>query len=408
MKELRELERRIRLLECLHLALVTLCISLIMTIFVGEKNEPVRLLMAIGAIIPAQIIRFICDRVEKLFPKVILSLAVTGAAMAATFWNNYSGCYLACCIPILISGLLLPRHRNRQILMIPTLIALIPNFLIYVLGKVLQKPMLCSVSAVLAALITLNYFLYMNQTRLLDNIGTAVIALKATVSVSGLIRQNRKVVAGFLLAAILLIASVPILIGILGTEKTVEPREETVSVALPSPTPTPEPEGMKDYRKSEQAEPINAEFLLSLPYALAFFIMLGFAAGFVAFIFVIISYIIGQKDGPLDVEDGMTIERLKLEDASNGKERLSGYEKKIRRGYEKLIKHRAHEKAKLAVMTPTELEKAADVSGDGADTIHDVYMRTRYSGEPATKEGYAAFKEAVRALPDVSKDEPKA
>lgn len=59
-------------------------------------------------------------------------------------------------------------------------------------------------------------------------------------------------------------------------------------------------------------------------------------------------------------------------------------------------------------MTPTELEKAADVSGDGADTIHDVYMRTRYSGEPATKEGYAAFKEAVRALPDVSKDEPKA
>lgn len=408
MKELRRLERSIRLLECIHLALVTLCISLVMTIFVGDNNERVRLIMAIGAVIPAQIIRFICDRVKKPLPKALLSLAVTAAAVAATVWNNYWGCYLTCCIPILISGLLLPRHKDRLIFTIPNLLALILTLLIYTLGKVLEQPLLCSASIVLAALITLNYFLYLNQTRLRDNIGTAVIALKATVSVSGLIRQNRKVVAGFALAAILVIASVPILVRVLEKEKTTEPREETVSVALPSPTPTPEPEEMKDYRKSEEAEPINAEFMLSFPYALAFFIMLGFAGGFVAFIVMIIGSIVKQKDGPLDVEDGMTIERLKREDASNGRERLSGYEKKIRRGYEKLIKHRAPEKAKLAAMTPTELEQTADVSGDGADTIHDVYTRTRYSGEPATKESYAAFKEAVRALHDVPKDEPKA
>ena len=408
MKELRGLERRIRILECIHLALVTLCISLVMTIFVGDKNETVRLIMAIGAIIPAQIIRFICDHVKKTLPKTLLSLAVTAAATVATVWNNYWGCYLTCCVPILISGLLLPRHRNRLIFTIPNLIVLILTLLIYTLGKVLKTPLLCSVSVILAALITLNYFLYLNQTRLLDSIGTAAIALKATVSVSGLIRQNRKVVAGFLLAAILVIASVPILIRVLETEKVTEPREETVSVALPSPTPTPKPEGMKDYRKSEGADPINAEFLLSLPYALAFLIMLGFAAGFVAFIIMIIGSIVKQKDGPLDVEDGMTIERLKREDASKGKEHLSGYEKKIRRGYERLIKNRAPRKAKLAAMTPTELEQTADVYGDGADTIHDVYTRTRYSGEPATKESYAAFKEAVRSLPGVSKDEPKA
>lgn len=404
MKELKGLERRIRLCECFHLALITPCISLVMGLFIKEENELIWLLGVLGPIIPVQLIRFLCDRVKKPVRKALLSLAVAAAATLLTIPNDYWMCYLACCIPILISGLILPRQKNRLIFTTPTLVALIPIVLIYALGKVYPKQLLCVVSVVMAALVTMNYFLYTNQTRLLEDIGTAVIAINADVSVAGMIRQNRKFFLGFLLAAAAILVAVPLLM----QPREHEPHEQVVEssgYAEPTPTPEPEPPEEKNYRESPEGKPLNIEKIMDLgPYFIAFLIPAGGIAGFIALIWMLITSITKRKDGPLEVEDGMTVERLKPERVTREKEKLSGYEKKIRRGYERLIKSRAPAKTNLAPMTPTELENAAKVSGDGAETIHEIYRKTRYSGEPADKESYAAFKDAVRTVSAAEQD----
>lgn len=400
MKELRGLERRIRLCECIHLALITPCISLVIALFVKEKNELVWLLMALGAIIPVQLIRFLCDRVKKPATKALLSLAVTAAASLLTIWHYWWMCYLACCIPILISGLILPRQKNRLILTTPTLIALIPSILIYALGKVYPKQLLCVVSVVQAALITLNYFLYVNQTRLLDDIGTAAIGLKVNVSVTGIIRQNRKFFLGFLLAAALILVAVPLLMQSREHETQELHWEESTGSAEPTATPEPVQPEEKEYMESPEGKPIDVEsWTDAFPFMISFLIIAGSIVGAVALIWMLLNSITKRKEEPIKVEDGMTIERLKPETAQQEKEHLVGYEKKIRRGYEKLIKARAPVKTRLAAKTPTELEQTAAIRGDGAGTIHTIYCLTRYGSEPATKERYAAFRDAVRALP---------
>ena len=65
MKEIKGLERRIHLCECFHLALITPCVSLVMAMFIKEESQLVWVLMAFGTIIPVQLIRYICDRVQK-------------------------------------------------------------------------------------------------------------------------------------------------------------------------------------------------------------------------------------------------------------------------------------------------------------------------------------------------------
>lgn len=405
MKELRGLERRIRLCECIHLALITPCISLVIALFVKEKNELVWLLMALGAIIPVQLIRFLCDRVKKPATKALLSLAVTGAASLLTIWHYWWMCYLACCIPILISGLILPRQKNRLILTTPTLIALIPSILIYALGKVYPKQLLCVVSVVQAALITLNYFLYVNQTRLLDDIGTAAIGLEVNVSATGIIRQNRKFFLGFLLAAAMILVAVPLLMQPREHE-TQELNWETTGAAAPTEAPEPEKPEEKEYMESPEGKPIDVASCADVfPFMISILIIAGSLIGIIALIWMLLNSITKRKDGPIQVEDGMTIERLKPEPEQQEKEHLVGYEKKIRRGYEKLIKARAPVKTRLAAKTPTELEQTAAIRGDGAGTIHTIYCLTRYGSEPATKERYAAFRDAVRALP--AQQDPK-
>lgn len=398
MKELKGLERSIRLCEYVHLALITPCISLPMALFIKEERQFIWLLMALGTIIPVQLIRLVCDRVQKKWLKTLLSLAITAAATALTVWHYYWMCYLACCIPMLVSGLLLPRHKDRLIFTIPTLIALIPMVLIYALGKIYPAPLLCTVSVVLSALVTLDYFLYVNQTRLMLDIGTAA-GMNTEISVTGMIRNNRRIIAFFLLAGMLILIAVPLLFRTSEPERK-EPLEESGSYELTEETQEPEPIEDKNYRESPASRKLLVDEILdAVPFGIAILCVLACLVGLGALIWMLITSITKQKSSSLEVEDGMTIERLKRESVPKEKEQLIGYEKKIRRHYERLIKSRTTEKASLAVMTPTELEQTAEICGDGAETIHDIYSRTRYSAEPASREGYVAFKNAVRKLP---------
>ena len=78
-----------------------------------------------------------------------------------------------------------------------------------------------------------------------------------------------------------------------------------------------------------------------------------------------------------------TLERLEPGDlGKQAEEPAVGYEKKLRRRYQKLIRGRSSGKAKLSSMTPEELERAAKLEGPGADTVHKLYEQTRYGPGP--------------------------
>ena len=76
----------------------------------------------------------------------------------------------------------------------------------------------------------------------------------------------------------------------------------------------------------------------------------------------------------------------------------AGWDRKLRRRYEKLIRSRARRDVRLRAMTPAELEAEARLAGPGAETVHVLYEQTRYSQSPADRERYAAFKAAVKTL----------
>ena len=402
MKELKRLERRIRLCGCFHLAILTLIITLPTAMFIREGSGYLWLLWAFGTVIPAQGIRFVCDRFPKKPIRFLLALGILGLSVLLTLKDDYWICSLFGSLPILISGLFLPRQKGRLIFTTPNLFTLIPIFLLYALGKMAAVPIVCSIVIVLAALLVLNYFLYLSQTRLLTDIS---MSTDTEISVSGVIRQNRKTFAAFLIAGVLILIAVPFLLKAVQQEhvsSTVEPFE-----ALPAvPTEPPEYELEKHYAQSPAEETMDMRKLgEALQYVYPGMLVACGLAGLGYLIFMLIIAINRRRNEEPELDDSMTVERLQTASDAQEKERLIGYEKKIRRAYERTIKARAPEKAHLAALTPTELEQKAEITGDGAETIHRIYSETRYSPAPATKERYAAFKEAVRALPAKQKTE---
>lgn len=400
MKELKRLKRRIRICECVHLALMTLCVALPLALLFKEDNQWYRLFWALGTVIPVQLIRLVCEYVKKKWLQILGSLAIFAAAIVVARKDYHYVYYGLTCIPMLISGLFLPRPKGRQFFTIPNLLSLIGVFIPYAIGQVTQVPLLSRLSVAVSALTTVNFFLYQSQTRLLSDIGLSV---HTEVSVSSLIRQNRKVVALFLLAGALILTAIPFLLKS-APPATQDSREYYESVASQAPESTPVPK--RDYTQSPEGKPLNLDFLPDVMGVFVIVIPLMALFGLGYLLYILISNINGRrKHNPPELEEDMTIERLNDDASEHGKERLSGYEKKIRRRYERLIKSRAPGKTRLAAMTPTELEETASVEGDGADTIHTIYAETRYGQTPATKERYAAFKNAVKVLPDPPKTE---
>lgn len=396
MKELKSLDRLIRLSGYFHLALITPCVSIPLSLFFRESGSFAWLYMALGTIIPVELIAFICGRVQKKPLRALLSLGVTAAAVVLTLRDEYWVLYLLTCLPILISGLLLPRQKGRLVFTTPNLFALIPIVLVYSLGKIVPVSAICGIAVILLIFTVMNRLFYLNQTRLLSNIS---MSLKEEISVSSMIRQNQRVVACFLLAGVLVLVSIPLIMQ--SGRMQDEPQVYEYSGAVQeTPAPPPDAPEANEYRESEEGKPLDPEpFFNTVLVCLVIIVYTTGALGIVLFIKMLIESINKRKNAVPEPEDSMTIERLKPETDAQEKERLVGYEKKIRRGYKKLIKSRAYEKAGLELMTPTELEQAAEVSGKSGQTIHGIYSRVRYGSEPATRESYAEFKEALRTLP---------
>lgn len=401
MKEMEKLRRRIHWSECVHLALLTLVLAFVIIMTFQSDDYRVQLLFGIGTVIPVQLIRFICERFEKKPMRLLLSLAVIGLSISLTWAKERWSCYLICCIPILISGVFLPRSRGRILLTVPSLYSVIPLFAAYAYGKAVESlgvPLVADLTLILTALLIVNFFVYTSQTRLLKDITKTS---DTEVSMTTLIRQNRKSLAAFLLIGVIVLAAVPFL---LRTETQETVPVEIVEMETKALTHDEEPKDKQySYREQNGGTPLNLEAYRNILLVILILIpSVGVIASIVMGIRILLSRVGEKKKSPIPkLTDGVTIERLEAEESKTGKERLSGYEKKIRRRYEKLIRGRVQGESRLAALTPTELERAADLNGPGAETVHEVYRLTRYSQQPARRETYTAFREAIRNLPPV-------
>lgn len=398
MKELKKLQRRVHWSECIHLALLTLCLAVPIALIYTEDDQLFRLRWALGTVIPVQLVRYICQRVEKKKLRPPLCAVVVALTMLLTRNDHHWVYYLVTLIPVLIFGLIVPWHRGKMILTlvsIPSVFAALPPYLI---GKALSIELISSLSVVLAALLTLNFFVHVNLTRLFQDIR---FSRKTEISLAGIVRNNRRVIIVYALIGALLIAAVPLL---LQKEQTPIPRQLVELEEEPETVPATEPPS-RDYRPSKNVEKHDSMFVFdSFATVLAVVGILGLGV----LIFLSVKYLLDHIDrrGKLpipELEDGLQVERLEKSGEYRQKEKLSGWEKKIRRRYEKLILARTPGSKRLNSLTPAELEAVAGISRQPENAeLHEIYEQARYSAEPPTREDYHRFKTLSKTLEHVA------
>ena len=400
MKEIKKLERRLHWSECFHLALMTLVLSFALTLTFQSDDRTTQILLALGTVIPVQLIRFLCERIERKSLRLLSSLAVMGLSILLTWSKERWSVYLLCCLPILISGVFLPRSKGRILLTIPSPWAVLALLVAYGYGRAVESlgvPMIANIVLVLTALATLNYFIHTSQSKLLTEI---CMTTETEISVSGMIRQNRKTLLVFLLIGVLILTAVPFLFRTESAEVPSTPwADETEQTGIPVDTIDPAAE--KEYGRTGEGVPLHLELYKDiLTWILIGIPSVGVLLSAVAGIRILLEMLAEKrKHSTPRNTDGLLIERLDEEETKKQKEKLTGWERKIRRRYEKLILHRTDEGDALKALTPTELERAAGLTGlTGTEELHDIYARTRYSPELPDRETYRRVKELARQL----------
>ncbi|MBQ1410740.1 MAG: hypothetical protein IIY94_05640 [Oscillospiraceae bacterium] len=399
MKELKKLDRHIRWSECFHLSLITLYFAFLINLITANGDEKIRILLALGTVIPAQLIRFLCAHIEKKRFRLLASLGVMGVTIFLTWKDENWACYLLACLPILISGIFLPRSKDRILITVPSPYALIFAFLSFALGKAVEGlgvPYVADLSLALTALMTINFFLYLNLTRLAWNIR---MSADAEVSVSSMVRQNRKVIVCYLVIGCLILTAIPFLLqkspqrepiemiveetGVIPVETAAEQKDERVFTSTP--------EGERELHLDWLNDLLSWTLVLGA-LSLAFF-------GGILGIRTLLEKTKTKKLMPPTVTDGLVVERLDEKETKQKKEKLSGWEKKIRRRYEKLILGRAPCGERLYALTPAELETVAKIADKPENAaLHALYEQTRYGTGIPTKEDYQRFKDYAKAL----------
>ena len=401
MKDIKRLERILLVLERVNLTLLTLCLSLPFALLFSEDRVSVRLLWGLGTLIPVHLICAICLRVKKKLRRYLLCALVLALALALPDNTMRRFFYGVCCAPILISGLWIQRPRGKLVLTVPKLYHPVAALLVFSMGKIARLPLLSGAGIALVALLTLVACFYYNQDKLLYTLRDVY---QTEISRRSIIAVNRRVTVGFLLLSVLILAAVPFLIR----------QQEQTPVPIAAATET-----MTESTTTEETEPTfesvtvtdRSETTYNYDAAgtvLRYVLIAILAAVLLLAVFAIVSAIrsvIGStpKHSERDEETDWQIERLESTAPDRHEENAAGYEKKLRRRYQKLIRSRTEQGTRLNSMTPAELGEAADLQGPAAETVRELYEQTRYGPEPVTKERYTQFKQAVHSLPPSGK-----
>lgn len=397
MKLEKSILRTVYVLECIHLAILSLCLSMPFACILPEGSLPASLLWGFGAAIPVQLIRAVGYRVERKPRRILLCLAVLALAILVPNMPLRRVYYGLCCAPILLAALVLNRPGGKLVLTVPKIYHFLAPMFTYGLGVAANIPQLTAIGMTLAVLMILVFFFHMSQTRLLT---TLRMDKKTGVSLQGILRMNRLITGLFAALFVVAVVLVPWLMSlvpkstgetiprwtdILASEEVKEPVEaEETGMTPPDAKPI-------DYTASEN---------VLLVILAAFFLL---AAGMALYrLLHNLANIDNSKSKHNSLtDDGFVIERLE-EDRLTGSippPEATAYDKRIRRRYSRLILRRTRPETELDPLAPKELEQAAHLPGDeSGKTVHELYETARYAPFPVTKEEYQSFKAAAEEV----------
>ncbi|MBO4419336.1 MAG: DUF4129 domain-containing protein [Oscillospiraceae bacterium] len=398
MNEIEKVNRRIHWNQCVHLALLNLMLAFPLTLTFQTDEQTIQILIALGTLIPVQAIRIICERIQKPGLRFLLSFAVIVLSVAVSWSNGRWSVYLLSCLPIFICGVFLPRSKGRILLTIPSFFGFLAAAVSYFFGRAVETlgvPMVGSIVLALTALMTVNFLIYTSQVRLLADIR---LSCDTEVSMNAMILQNRKTVGVFLLIGVLILSAIPLLMqlrkpGSNGLEGGILPPGTTESVLKPADV---------FFTPGEGGDSLNLELAKNIFLWFLILFFFGTASSFIILqIIQDISGITRKRKRPNEpiISDGLLIERVDESDSKRKKEKLTGWEKKIRRRYEKLILRRTREDTLLQFMTPSEQEYAAGLSGrEESVGLREIYERTRYGADSPSREDYRRFRELSKDI----------
>ena len=398
MKQIKRLVLLLTLLERLNLSVLALCVSLPFALLYPKDNVTHSLLWAFGVLIPVQLICLICLKVKKRRDQYLLCALVLALALLIPNDGLRRFYYGLSCAPILISGLWMGRPRGKLVLTVPKFYHPLAALMLYSFGKIARNPTMSGFGITLLAVLTLICCFYYSQDKLLQTLRDAY---QTEVSRRSIIRINRRLTAVFVLLSILVLIAVPFLFE--RERQSVPPEIEPAANTEPASTEVTEIEVTMPeiVVPTERGTLLNYDGVGTVMQYLFVAVMGIIVVQIIIGIVQAILSVFGSKGkhSAVEEEPEWVLEKLDSLRTEKPEDPATGWEKKIRRRYEKLILRRTRENEELDALTPTELEQRAGLAGrTGADELHEIYERTRYSPETPDRETYRRAKELAKAL----------
>lgn len=396
MKDIKRLELSLRVTEGLYLALMTLCVSLPCALLLQGNREGPGLWWGLGAVLPVELIAGLCYWLKPSPGRVLACLGVTALSALLSREDARWVFYVFCCGLMLLSGLVMDRPKGRLIFTVPKAYHAVYGLIVYALGRIVSNQLLCVAGIVLGALQILCYFFYTGRARLLSSIRDS---RDTELAPGGMIRLSRSAMLAYFLLAILVLAAIPMLL-----RRPVRVTEAPAGTGVPLLTQEP-------YVPEQASQHIiyEPDYGTPISYEGAGKVLLVLGLGFVGCVAVLVLLAVwqyirmflgeGSRHKDQAKEEGWSLERLSRPEGKAERERVTGYEKRLRRRYERLILRRTRPEAELRTRTPTELETLAGLgSSPEARALHALYQQTRYSPEETTRENYRRFRELEKQL----------
>lgn len=399
MREMKLLGCLLGALEAVHLFVLTACLSIVLAFVVQEFPDTTQLLWALGAGIAVLAVYLPCRIIQKKLPRLTVGLFILAVSMLVCPSGMFRVIYGLCVgLQILISTLL-PRPDGKLLLSVPKLYHAPALLLLYAFSRIFQNNAMQLAAVTLSVVFVVNMLLYMQARKLLSALCDRSAA---AVSDRSILRLNRRLMLVFCVLGAALIVAVPLLWSQRPQRAQASVPVETVETEETQPTEHQLDPEDGEWIVTPEHTPVDLEPMTTTAELLILLlIILVVLLTVTAVIYGIRSLSNDRARRHDQPEPDYAVEQLPAEQrAGKADAGTTGgsWSRRIRRQYQRLIRTRTGRHAKLAALTPTELEQAAGLRGTARQTLHGLYEKARYSAASCEKEDYLAAKTAIHTL----------
>lgn len=279
---------------------------------------------------------------------------------------------------------------------------IVPLFAAYILSQILNNRIMIASDTILILTFILEYMLARNM----KGVRKEVMSRDCSVSRSGIIRENRKVIVLFVSVYLVLCVIIPVAVNLLSKNRAESAVTYTFGESAEEEREVKTPVERKEIRLSKKTEEIDYSPLGNI----LLYLFLSVVAGGVILSVVAVGYRLfsavnsGRKRKSTVLPDETVLESGITETGKEKKKdviesKFLSPEWRIRRLYRSLVLSKKKDRSRLRTMTTGEIGKYDDISAE----VTDIYNRTRYTEENVGKESVRRMQLLVRENKKCSK-----